>query len=74
MRNRSFAISPGDMYGGEFKMRIAKIVIKDYGIFQIVAIGYFSNPVKSRKLAEQKLKGVGICHSVWYLEFIVFFD
>jgi hypothetical protein len=50
------------MYGGEFKMRIAKIVIKDYGIFQIVAIGYFSNPVKSRKLAEQKLKGIGICH------------
>jgi hypothetical protein len=43
-------------------MRIAKIVIEEYSIFQIVTVGCLPDPVISRKLAEQKLKGIGICY------------
>jgi hypothetical protein len=45
-----------------FKVRIAEIIVEVESIVKIILIRRLSYPVICRKLTEQKLKGLGVCH------------
>jgi hypothetical protein len=48
---------------------IPEVIVEKYGVFQIAFIGGFPYPVIRRKLAEKKLKSLGIGHIIKLMKY-----